>query len=163
MDWIAGQQGRMLRELIEWANINTGTGNVGGTEKFLDRVLAVAGELGDGRRYFEPQPARKVDRSGKLVDFPLGRGLVLLRRPNAPRKIFLCIHSDTVYPPDSPFQKAEMQKDGTLRGPGVADAKGGLMVMLTGYDRPAIRPTLPVVMRRAGFMSWSKKVSSRIT
>jgi glutamate carboxypeptidase len=37
---------------------------------------------------------------------------------------------DTVYGPQHPFQKCVMQDDGRLNGPGVADAKGGLVVML---------------------------------
>jgi glutamate carboxypeptidase len=45
----------------------------------------------------------------------------------------LNIHLDTVYPPDSPFQSAR-EEAGVLRGPGVADAKGGLAVMLTALE-----------------------------
>jgi glutamate carboxypeptidase len=43
----------------------------------------------------------------------------------------LSIHYDTVYGPNHPFQRAEMIADDTLRGPGVIDAKGGIVVMLT--------------------------------
>ena len=38
-------------------------------------------------------------------------------------------HIDTVFPPDSPFQTFRRQGD-TIYGPGVADMKGGLVVML---------------------------------
>ena len=39
-------------------------------------------------------------------------------------------HMDTVYPVDHPFQALRAAADGTLDGPGVADMKGGLAVML---------------------------------
>ena len=41
---------------------------------------------------------------------------------------------DTVYPPSSPFQKVERLDHNTLRGPGVADMKGGLLVMLKALE-----------------------------
>jgi glutamate carboxypeptidase len=37
---------------------------------------------------------------------------------------------DTVFPPDHPFQKQRWLDDETLNGPGVADMKGGIAVML---------------------------------
>jgi glutamate carboxypeptidase len=42
----------------------------------------------------------------------------------------LCIHMDTVYPKEDAFQVCRMTEGGQLNGPGVADAKGGLVVML---------------------------------
>jgi len=45
--------------------------------------------------------------------------------------MFLGIHLDTVYPPDSPFQRVEALDSTMLRGPGVIDAKGGLVILLT--------------------------------
>ena len=42
----------------------------------------------------------------------------------------LCIHMDTVFGEDDEFQICKMTEGGQLNGPGVADAKGGLIVML---------------------------------
>jgi len=39
-------------------------------------------------------------------------------------------HMDTVYPVDHPFQTLTHRADGTINGPGTADMKGGLAVML---------------------------------
>ena len=61
-------------------------------------------------------------------------GRVALRatcRPEAPRRILCSGHYDTVFSADSPFQSARLSADGTrLHGPGVADMKGGIVVML---------------------------------
>jgi glutamate carboxypeptidase len=134
LDWIASEQDRMLSELIDWCNINTGTGNVTGTDSLLERVLDYAGPVSETFEYLESPPAKKVDRTGNLIEVPLGRPLSLAKHREGTRRVLLCIHSDTVYPPDHPFQKAALAPDGTLRGPGAADAKGGLIVMLTALQ-----------------------------
>jgi glutamate carboxypeptidase len=45
-------------------------------------------------------------------------------------QVLLTGHMDTVYGADHPFQALEWLDERTLRGPGVADMKGGLAVML---------------------------------
>ena len=42
----------------------------------------------------------------------------------------LCIHMDTVYGRDHSFQCCTTLEDGNVNGPGVIDAKGGIVVML---------------------------------
>ncbi|MDI1297315.1 MAG: hydrolase, partial [bacterium] len=51
-------------------------------------------------------------------------------RPDAPIRILLTGHMDTVFPVDHPFQAQKWLKPGILNGPGVADMKGGIAVML---------------------------------
>ena len=65
---------------------------------------------------------------------PLGQALSITKRPQARLRILLSIHLDTVYPPDGPFQTVTQKENGKLGGPGVADAKGGLAIMLTALD-----------------------------
>lgn len=47
----------------------------------------------------------------------------------AAKAIYLVGHMDTVFPPDHPFQKCR-REGGLLTGPGTADMKGGLAVMV---------------------------------
>jgi len=49
-------------------------------------------------------------------------------------RVLLGIHYDTVYGPDHPFQHVTRVDDNTLQGPGVADAKGGIVVMLMALE-----------------------------
>jgi glutamate carboxypeptidase len=43
-------------------------------------------------------------------------------------------HMDTVFPADHTFQEQRFLDDNTLNGPGVADMKGGLAIMLAGLQ-----------------------------
>lgn len=53
----------------------------------------------------------------------------ILRTKEEGKAIYLLGHTDTVFPPDHPFQTCK--KDGNwLNGPGAADMKGGLAVMV---------------------------------
>lgn len=51
-------------------------------------------------------------------------------RPEAPVQILCSGHYDTVYGPEHPFQDCTLLSPEILRGPGVADMKGGLVIML---------------------------------
>jgi glutamate carboxypeptidase len=59
-----------------------------------------------------------------------GRHLRLTVRPTAPVQLLFTGHMDTVFAADHPFQETRWLDDGVLNGPGVADMKGGLAVML---------------------------------
>jgi glutamate carboxypeptidase len=47
----------------------------------------------------------------------------------ANRSVLLAIHYDTVYGPDSSFQKCRMLDEDRMNGPGVIDAKGGIITL----------------------------------
>jgi glutamate carboxypeptidase len=145
LDWIAAQDSILRARLIEWSNINTGTGNTAGIEKLIQRIKLHAANLDGKMEEHTLPPAMKIDARGLLTEFPVGRGLSITKRPESPRRVFLGIHLDTVYPPDDPFQTATIQPDGTIRGPGVADAKGGLLVLLTAlaaFERSPLAGTI---------------------
>jgi glutamate carboxypeptidase len=64
---------------------------------------------------------------------PLTGGAAALRvtvRPDAPRQILCSGHFDTVYGATHPFQSCTLVDADMLRGPGVADMKGGIVLML---------------------------------
>ncbi len=58
--------------------------------------------------------------------------LRLRQRPEARRQVLLVGHYDTVFGPEHPFREVlppDPARPGVLRGPGVADMKGGLVIM----------------------------------
>jgi glutamate carboxypeptidase len=81
-------------------------------------------------RLLEPAPVEEMGADGSLRAVQHGRNLHLRARPEAPVQVLLTGHMDTVYGADHPFQALEWLDEGTVRGPGVADMKGGLAVML---------------------------------
>lgn len=108
-----------LRDLlIRWAEINSGSENIAGLERMRHALAAEFATL-----------------PGAIVEHvPLaGTAAQALRvnvRPDAPRQILCSGHFDTVYAATHPFQRCTVVDADTLRGPGVADMKGGLVVML---------------------------------
>ena len=121
--------------LAGYGNMNADFGNsTSSLVAFILRNTTAESEfapLGGEMRRIELPAAESIDSGGNVVTFPLSPALSFSNRAGAPLRALLCIHLDTVYPPDHPFQKVSRLDGHTLRGPGVADAKGGLVVMLT--------------------------------
>jgi glutamate carboxypeptidase len=68
--------------------------------------------------------------TAEVLHSPVGDLLSFAKRPGAPLQLLLVIHYDTVYPPEHAFRSVRRDGADILRGPGVADAKGGIVVML---------------------------------
>ncbi|NKJ43310.1 hydrolase [Novosphingobium sp. SG720] len=120
----------LLSQVLAWSAINTGTRNLSG-------LAAQAGLLADafsvlpGTVQLEPPaPVETVGQDGTLGLLDHGAHLVVRVRPDAPRRYLLTGHMDTVFPASDPFQTATWLDEVTLNGPGVADMKGGIAVML---------------------------------
>src|SRR5579862_5225766 len=96
LDWIAAQKDILLRRLIEWSNINSGTGNVPGIRAQVDTIVKYAAALDSKIELREIPPWKTLDSRGNEIEKSLGPAISITKRPAAPLKIFLCIHSDTV-------------------------------------------------------------------
>jgi glutamate carboxypeptidase len=60
--------------------------------------------------------------------------MAVIVRPEAPVQVVLTGHYDTVYPAGSRFQTVGRRADGALHGPGIADMKGGISVILAALE-----------------------------
>ena len=120
----------MLDQVLEWSAVNSGSRNLAGLERvgglLADAFSALPGEL----TLKPPAKVEIVDAAGKTAEIEHGRHLHLKVRPDAPVQLLLTGHMDTVYGVDHDFQETRWIEDGVLNGPGVADMKGGLAVML---------------------------------
>lgn len=74
-------------------------------------------------------PQKKINDLGEIYLNPIGPALKIQKHPHAPTSVLLAGHMDTVYGIHHPFQKMTEITPERLRGPGVADMKGGLLVM----------------------------------
>jgi glutamate carboxypeptidase len=131
LQWIDAQADAMAQWVWELAEINSGTYHLAGVERVAQRVIDAFAPLGCTAERVPLPPERSMDGRGELIELPLAPALRFVKRPQAERRALLCIHLDTVYPPEHPFQQVTRIDADTLRGPGVVDAKGGLVVLLT--------------------------------
>jgi glutamate carboxypeptidase len=120
----------MLDQVLEWSAINSGSRNIDG----LGRMSALLGDafsaLPGSVVLVDAEPVDAVDQSGRKIDLQHGRNLHLKVRPDAPAQLLFTGHMDTVFAVDHPFQQTRWLDDEVLNGPGVADMKGGIAVML---------------------------------
>jgi glutamate carboxypeptidase len=134
MEAIANKQETMTALLEEWSNINSCSDNLSGLSTMLQALKKEFSTLKAGMKDISLPPRKTIDSSGEITCIPLGKALYLCKRPQAPIKVFLGGHMDTVYPLSSPFQKAIRISNHTLNGPGVADMKGGLVILLNALQ-----------------------------
>jgi glutamate carboxypeptidase len=118
---IPGQQAADLALLEKVVDINSGTHN-------LDGVRAVGQAFGDEFKRlgfavrWVPLPD-SLQRAGHLIAERKGR-------KGRGRRLLLLGHLDTVFEPDSPFQKFERISETRAKGPGIIDMKGGDVIIV---------------------------------
>lgn len=109
---------RTLGFLQRIVDVNSGTLNLAGVEAVGRLVRAELEPLGFAVRWV---PMAATGRAGHLIATHQGSG--------RGKRMLLIGHLDTVFEPDSPFQRFERKGDRAI-GPGVGDDKGGIAVML---------------------------------
>ncbi|QNM82649.1 hydrolase [Sphingomonas sabuli] len=120
----------MLDQVRAWSAINSGSRNLPGLERvagaLADAFSVLPGEL----TLEDATDVEQVSENGATFTLDHGRNLHLAVRPDAPVQLLFTGHMDTVFGADHAFQDLQWLEDGVLNGPGVADMKGGLAVML---------------------------------
>jgi len=104
--------------LVRWSEVNSGSEHAAGLARMCAELERAFGEL----------PAR----ASRLAPAAGGRAptLSVRCRPEAPFQVLLSGHYDTVFAAHDPFQRCKAMADGCVNGPGLADMKGGIAVML---------------------------------
>jgi len=117
IDYVDVHNDEALILLERVVNINSGTMNLAGVREVGAVFRRELDALGFATRWEDGEP---FHRAGHLIGERAGTGPRLL----------LIGHLDTVFEPDSPFQRFE-RIDGTeARGPGVIDMKGGDVILV---------------------------------
>ena len=117
VEYVRSQQAPATQLLEKVVNINSGTMNFAGVRAVGEAFKPHFEALGFQTRWVD---GAAFGRSGHLVAEHKGRG------PH----VLLIGHLDTVFEPDSPFQRFERVDENIVRGPGTADMKGGVVVAL---------------------------------
>lgn len=134
VEWIAADQKEMLSQVEAWSNINTSSTHVEGLKKQMKLLKQAFKVLNGKMEEISMAPLEQVQSNGKIKHVPLGKILSITKHPKAPIQVFLGGHMDTVFSPSSPFQACKQIDGNTLQGPGVADMKGGLAIMLKALE-----------------------------
>lgn len=109
---------RTIALLERMVNQNSGSLNPDGVRKVRDMVIPEFEELGFTVRWVD---MGETGRAGHLIAEHKGNG--------KGKRMLLIGHLDTVFEPDSPFQTYTRNGD-SATGPGVADDKGGVAVII---------------------------------
>ncbi len=132
--WIDSQKQRMISLVTEWCQINSSSRNLPGLAAMSNRLQADFTVLEGAMCEINLPDETIIDNNGRAVSMSLGRAISIRKRIDAPIQIFFSIHMDTVYGVEHPLQHVLRVEDQTINGPGVADAKGGLCVMLIALE-----------------------------
>lgn len=123
-------EGEKLASRTEsWSAINSGSFELAGLAAMRGILLDAVAELPAAAEVVDLVPSQRVRPDGEVIDVEHGASIRVRVRPDAPIQVALTGHYDTVFPAAHPFQKPWREGD-VLRGPGVADMKGGINVML---------------------------------
>ncbi|WP_313737039.1 M20/M25/M40 family metallo-hydrolase, partial [Sphingobium yanoikuyae] len=120
----------MLAQVEAWASINSGSRNLTGLATMATTLADAFSVLPGAIDLIDPDPVETVAPDGRTSVIRHGQHLRLTVRPDAPVQLLLTGHMDTVFPADHAFQTLRWLEPGILNGPGVADMKGGIAVML---------------------------------
>jgi len=115
---VDAEQARTTAMLQRWVDQNSGTMNLAGVEAVRRLVEPEFQQLGFRTEWIDMKAAT---RAGHLVARHVGS-----RRG---KRLLLIAHLDTVFEPDSPFQRWVREGD-IAHGPGAGDDKGGIAVII---------------------------------
>ena len=120
----------MVARTVAWSKVNTGSTNTDGLKAFAPTLADAFSELEAEVVLQEAVPFETVNQSGEIETIDTGPILRVNARPNAPVQVVMSGHYDTVFPPHAGFNDVTDLGHGRLNGPGLADMKGGLCLML---------------------------------
>ena len=115
---VDAEQQRTISMLERWVNQNSGSLNLAGVETVRRMVEPEFQQLGFKTEWID---MKQAGRAGHLVARHNGS-----RRA---KRLLLIAHIDTVFEPDSPFQRWALE-GAKAHGPGAGDDKGGVAVIV---------------------------------
>jgi glutamate carboxypeptidase len=134
LDHIAQNGGHIVDRAVGWCAINSGSRHLAGLERQRQALLDAVAALPSAPVEIPLTPSREVAVDGREAELLHPPSLAVIVRPEAPVQVVLTGHYDTVYPETSAFQRVRTRPDGALHGPGIADMKGGISVMLAALE-----------------------------
>ncbi len=127
--WLESQSDELVADLITLCDQNSGSHHLPGLIRVADWLSEWA-DLSPATFQRISLPAyESIDDAGQVKSVETAPALRWDFKPDASRRVLLMIHYDTVYGVEHPFQQCQRLSSTLLQGPGVADAKGGIVVL----------------------------------
>lgn len=126
---VKSNQDAMETRVRGWSAVNTGSWNAQGLNAFSHELVKALGETEANVEFIPTSPIEIVDNKGEVSTFQSAPVVSARARQNAPVQIILTGHYDTVFPAGT-FEAITDIGGGKLNGPGLADMKGGITVMI---------------------------------
>lgn len=142
---LVGAGDAIVARAIDWCAINSGSRNLAGLAEMATPLATALAELPGAIEQVPLPDTEEMAADGAARAAANGMALRLRVRPQAPVQVALTGHYDTVYPVETRFREVVTRADGTLRGPGIADMKGGISVMLAALIAFEAHPAAPGV------------------
>lgn len=140
LDAIAARGDEIVSRAVGWCAVNSGSRNLEGLGRQRDLLAEAFGRLPGELALLQLTPAVEIADDGAERPLEFAEALRLTVRPDAGVQVVLTGHYDTVYPADTAFREVKPGADGVLGGPGIADMKGGLSVMLAALEALETHP-----------------------
>lgn len=136
LDHVAARRLSIIGRARDWSDRNSGSRN---TEGLMTVLAALEGEVAAVLPHALAERVTTADSvsvgdDGSTRAETYAPALRVSVRPEAVIQVVLTGHYDTVYPAESRFQVVRDRADGALNGPGIADMKGGISVMLAALE-----------------------------
>lgn len=130
IDWLDARADSVQQSIVRWCYQNSWSSDLDGLVAMADLLEHDFAVLGLPCQRIELADWQSVGDDGNVTDHQTGPALLWHYHKGAARRVLLLIHYDTVYPPAQRPLSISMTGTGQLIGPGVADAKGGIAVIL---------------------------------
>lgn len=134
LDRIAAEGGAIVQRAVDWCSINSGSRNLEGLERQRAVLVDSLAVLPAAPIDVPLAPTIEIGADGRERELAHPASIAVVVRPEAKVQVVLTGHYDTVYPAESRFQAVKTRPDGALHGPGIADMKGGISVMLAALQ-----------------------------
>ena len=131
---LSGMKDHILGRAVEWCALSSGSRNLPGLEAMRAALEPVLRDFPGKVENLALADSREVGPDGAPTTQRHPAALLLTVRAQAPVQVLLTGHYDTVYPEGTAFTQVVRRADGALNGPGLADMKGGISVMLAALS-----------------------------
>lgn len=136
--WHEALREELCNLVWRWSEINSGSHNLLGLAAMAEQLQTLWRPLADDFQIIQLPARSTYDNFGDECEEATGKALLVRKRADAPFRLLFVGHMDTVFESSSSFQRCSLQDEKILRGPGVADMKGGLAIMygaLRAYEQ----------------------------